>query len=84
MYPKREFGFSDNSFNITPAQTTRFSIDEVVDSSKEIWKGRCVMKLSLFFLLMDLLTGLAYPIIFVWRKLHRLSNFDERKTLHAR
>jgi len=42
------------------------------------------MKLNLLFLLMDLLTVLAYPFVFVWRKLHRSSDFDERKTLHTR
>jgi len=42
------------------------------------------MKLNLLFLLMDLITALAYPFVFVWRKLQQFSNFDERKVRRAR
>ena len=42
------------------------------------------MKLNLFFLLMDLLTALAYPFILVWQKLHRSADLDKRGTFRTR
>lgn len=35
------------------------------------------MKLNLFFIVMELLTILAYPIVFVHGKLHQFSNSRE-------
>ena len=39
------------------------------------------MKLKFFFLLMDLATLLAYPVVFVLGKLHQVSKSFEVKTL---
>ena len=39
------------------------------------------MKLNLFFIVMDLLTILAYPIVFVYGKLRRFSKLKESVTL---
>jgi hypothetical protein len=35
------------------------------------------MKLNLFFIIMDLLTILAYPIIFVHGKIHQIAKLKE-------
>jgi NADH:ubiquinone oxidoreductase subunit 3 (subunit A) len=35
------------------------------------------MKLNLFFIIMDLLTILAYPFAFVYYKLHQFSKLQE-------
>ena len=39
------------------------------------------MKLNLFFVVMDLLTLLAYPIVFVYGKLHQFSRPKETAPL---
>jgi hypothetical protein len=36
------------------------------------------MKLNLLFIVMDLLTILAYPIVFIHAKLHQFSKSEER------
>jgi len=38
MFPKRELGFSANSFNVAPVRIALCSIDEVVDTSKKYGK----------------------------------------------
>jgi hypothetical protein len=38
------------------------------------------MKLNLFFIMMDIFTLLAYPIIFVYGKIHRFAKLKESIT----
>jgi hypothetical protein len=40
-------------------------------------QGEMTMKLNLLFIVMDLLTLLAYPIVFVHGKLHQFSKSNE-------
>jgi hypothetical protein len=42
-----------------------------------IYRGQKTMKLNLLFILMDLLTLLAYPIVFVHGKLRQFSRSEE-------
>jgi len=39
------------------------------------------LKLNLFFFIMDMLTVLAYPIIFMLNKVHQISKLKENTTL---
>jgi hypothetical protein len=43
----------------------------------KVYRGETTMKLNLLFIVMDLLTLLAYPIVFVHGKLRQLSKSRE-------
>ena len=43
----------------------------------KIYRGEIPMKLNLLFIVMDLLTILAYPFVFVYDKLRQFSKLKE-------
>jgi NADH:ubiquinone oxidoreductase subunit 3 (subunit A) len=55
----------------------RKSINKHTPENSKSFSSEKTMKLNMLFIVMDLLTLLAYPIIFVYSKLYQFSN---RKT----
>jgi hypothetical protein len=60
-----------------PEKESRHPDDVMMQIIFDSYPGEKTMKLNLLFIMMDLLTLLAFPIVFVHGKLRQLSNSRE-------
>jgi hypothetical protein len=60
---------------------SKYSDDVMIFIVFKYYRGEKTMKLNLLFIVMDLLTLLAYPIVFVYGKLRQFSKSKESITL---
>ena len=72
-----------NSFKSygTPSKVSKYPDDVIMFIVFKYYRGEKTMKLNLLFIVMDLLTLLAYPVVYVHGKLCQFSKSKESITL---
>jgi hypothetical protein len=62
-------------------ETTKKEGEHLPDVAHFInYRGEKIMKLNLLFIVMDVLTLLAYPIVFIYSKMYQFSKVKESTT----